>query len=458
MNLSKVRKAKGARAALAFANRSLLLHLLLASTTFGAGGGYGDRDFAPLPLPARAAPQVGSVKTLQQRPIAPPQLVVPDTTTTQSTVSPVGGSSSNVSLANSVALEDREDSVAPVHFAIESSDNAAMEDASRDIAIRAANHSGIANILAHEQAISRPNRKVSETSEAIRRQYIGALTVRARQTAASQAKQLHYGIAAALEGLRIADQTLVFLERQSTAQQKLVDNGIPIPDPLLISRTITKVEDERLELLSKLQLMRIDLNGLIGGGGCDYTPDYDPRVIPSDIDVCERIQHSLKCRCDLLTLVSLRQTICEDTLETWEQIASVLSGVPSNVPKQKIAVLRFLTKSCGSSDAECSVVSRRQWLDSVISERTRQISAEVEKAFEKKKTAALRWVKANEQVALWEVRIDQLEMLGEVHAVMTELFSAQLNLLQAKGDVVQRWLEWHQAESELELAIGCSRY
>lgn len=427
MKLSKVRKAKGARAALAFANRSLVLHLLFVSTNFGVAYGFGDRDFAPLPLPSRSSPVVATFASAPR--------VLPDS----QSADPVGGAS------------DISTPIATVEVP-------SVPDAAHQIALRAAQHSGIANILAREHSAAKQHRNSAEVTESIRRQYIAALTVRARQTAAAQAKQLHYGIAAALEGLRISEQSLAFLEQQALAQQRLVAEGIPIPDPLLISRTITKVEDERLELLSKLQLMRIDLNGLIGAGGCDYAPEFIPAVAPSDIDVCERIEHSMQCRCDLITLVALRQTISKDTLEAWEHLAAAVSGVPATSVARKNIFLRLLTSSCTNAEVECAIASRRQWLDSVISERIRQISAEVEKAFEKKKTAALRWVKANEQVSLWETRINQLEKLGEVHSVMAELFSAQLNLLQARGDVVQRWLEWHQAETELELAIGCSRY
>ena len=80
---------------------------------------------------------------------------------------------------------------------------------------------------------------------------------------------------------------------------------------------------------------------------------------------------------------------------------------------------------------------------------------EVDIAFEKKKTAALRWVKSVEQITNWETRIAQLEQLSEVQGNLAIQLEANLNRLQAKGQRIERWVEWQQANMDLLLAIGC---
>jgi hypothetical protein len=91
----------------------------------------------------------------------------------------------------------------------------------------------------------------------------------------------------------------------------------------------------------------------------------------------------------------------------------------------------------------------------LIAERTKQITVEVELAFEKKKAAALRWVIATEQVKQWEQRLEQLVQMSDVQGNLPEQFSVRLKLQESRGSVIERWLDWHQAEAELRLAIGC---
>jgi len=79
---------------------------------------------------------------------------------------------------------------------------------------------------------------------------------------------------------------------------------------------------------------------------------------------------------------------------------------------------------------------------------------EVELAFERKRTAALRWVNAGEQTQNWEERIRQLEKLSEVQGNLAQQFEAKLNRLQSRAQQLERWVDWHQAQADLILATG----
>lgn len=282
-----------------------------------------------------------------------------------------------------------------------------------------------------------------------------AIAFRLRQTASANAMKLHFGIAACLKAERIFDETYVLIHQQERAQSELVEKGIPIPDPLLVGRLKIILEDKQLENQSKIAILRTQLSALIGPeNACGHAPNESDEIVPSDRSACEHIQQALSCRCDLLTMKRLRGTINAESLAVWDSIGALLSGVPA-IAKPKSFWLRILKIKRSQTDIQSAIAVRRKWLDDLISERTTQIEMEIEVAFEKKRTAALRWVKSGEQSSNWETRIAQLEQLSEVQGNLAVQFEAKLNRLQVNGQRIERWVEWQQANVDLTLAIGC---
>ena len=284
-----------------------------------------------------------------------------------------------------------------------------------------------------------------------------AISFRLRQNSSANALKLHYGIAACIHAEHLLVETLSLLNVQSSAQIQLVEKGIPIPDPLLIERLKTDLEDKRINNQSKLSVLRTQLSVLIGEeNACSHSPIESSTIHPSDSDVCDRILEALDCRCDLVIMKRLRNSIGENTLEVWDTIGALMSGVPA--PLKRISFWsKFIRSKCSQAENQRAVAARRAWLEELIAERTRQIAMDVAVAFEKKKSAALRWVKQGEQIANWDTRIAQLEKLSEVHGNLAEQLSSKLNRLQLQGERIERWLDWHQANTDLMLAIGCEQ-
>lgn len=294
-----------------------------------------------------------------------------------------------------------------------------------------------------------------ECENRILESFQAAVAFRLRQTASANGMKLHFGIAACLTAEQIFDETQHLLQQQQSAQTELVEKGIPIPDPLLVGRLALILEDKRLENHSKIAILRSQLAALIGTeNACGHAPSEAEEIVPCDCNVCEHIEQALHCRCDLRTMKRLRGTINADNLAVWDGIGAFLSGAPPMAKQQAFWSKLFRTKR-NQAEIESGIAARRKWLDELVEERTKQIAMEVDVAFEKKRTAALRWVKIGEQVTNWEIRILQLEKLSEVQGNLASQFEAKLNRLQAKGQVVERWVEWHQANIELKLAIGC---
>jgi len=282
-----------------------------------------------------------------------------------------------------------------------------------------------------------------------------AIAHRLRQSSAANALKLHYGIAACLQAERLLDETRSLLDVQSETQSLLIDRGIPIPDPLLVERLKTTMEDKRIDNQSKLNVLRTQLTALIGAEiACSHAPTEIDSVIPSDCDVCDRIKEALECRCDLVMLQRLRGSISAETLDLWDSIGALTSGVPTRT-KTTFFWTKFLRSRCNQTENQNAVAARRAWLEELINERSKQIAMEVEIAFEKKKSAALRWVNVGTQLEHWTNRISQLEMLGESHGNLAEQMEAKLSRQQERGLQIERWLEWHQASVDLALAIGC---
>ena len=324
----------------------------------------------------------------------------------------------------------------------------------------AAARCGAANLVLSDSK-SRSRHSISlckdvNSEKEILNSFQAAIAFRLRQTASANAMKLHYGLAACVAVEQIFDETKNLIDQQERAQNELVEKGIPIPDPLLVGRLKIILEDKRLENQSKTAILRSQLSAFIGTeNACGHAPNEVDEIVPSDRNACEHIQQAQKCRCDLLTMRRLRGTINAESLEVWDSIGALLSGVPA-LAKPSSFWLKILKTNRSHTDIQSAVAVRRKWLNDLISERETQIVMEIEVAFEKKRTAALRWVKSGAQTSNWETRIEQLEQLSEVQGNLAIQFEAKLNRFQSEGQRTERWVEWQQANIDLMLAIGCN--
>lgn len=283
-----------------------------------------------------------------------------------------------------------------------------------------------------------------------------AIGYRFRQVSRSNALKLHFAIAACGRAEQAFDAADQMLSEQALAQNKLVDAGIPIPDPLFIDRARLAIVDKRVANRSQLNQLRAQLASFLGTeAACNHTPLEEEAIIPSDSDVCEHVQDALRCRCDLATLIDLQSHVSVDNLAQWDSIGAALSGVPLPVRGAVPFWFRLFSSTCSKSDKAKAVAARKKWLCHLIAERTKQITVEVELAFEKKKASALRWTIESENQTNWDLRLRQLEAISEAHGNLAEQIAAKLNQFESKGKLIERWLEWHQANVELKLAVGC---
>jgi hypothetical protein len=325
----------------------------------------------------------------------------------------------------------------------------------RQIANLASWNSGPANLIAKDQPYrSDPKHRRNEQYEKAVCEVRSATAHRLRETSASVALKLHFGIAACVQANHLLQRTGVELDRQILARSKLEDEGIAVEDPFLLERLRNNWRDQVLENESKERVLRIQLSELIGPCACRYSPTFSAHLLASDIDVCEYLEIAARCRQEIAILQRLRSTIDESSIENWNDLAAFLTNTPV-VRVSSLGWLRRLRRSIFRAELEQAVHNRKEWLDSLMEERAAHIQKEIEVAYEQKKTAAYRWSVAKDQLGIWEERLAQLVRIGEeIKGNLAEQSEARLMRLQSESSLIQRWLEWHQSSVELLLASG----
>ncbi len=352
--------------------------------------------------------------------------------------------------------------ISDVAFAVRVADKLIVEDASshtsevEELAKLASSRSSLANLMHFEHSIQdRAGQRCWTSKSNVVDSIAKALECRQRQTAQSNARKLHYGIATSLEGVQLSNRAIEQNREFLAIQVRLIQEGIPIPDPTLIDRSKLRIEDEKTNLESKVKQLRIQLSLLVGSDvACTYSPKYDSAIDPSDCDVCEYVSFATCNRCDIAVLRRLLLCLDESDLDEWDRVAGHSLGLPmgnsvSNTPWKKL-------KACFSlKSRQSELASRRRWIESLITQLSNQITVDVEVAYEQKKTAALRWVNAIAVREAWSGRIEMLKKLEALRGTLSDQLESSAERDRAESIVIQRWYEWHEADANLKLAVGC---
>ena len=282
---------------------------------------------------------------------------------------------------------------------------------------------------------------------------VAAQKIRSERAAASL--KAHYGLAATTLGSELIGRIEVELTQQMEIQNKLIEAGVSIPDDSLITRLQNETNDSKLELESKERVLRIQQSGLISNSyACSYLPIVKTEMMPCDIDVCDYVQRSLECHYELTALGKIRGLLGPESVDLGNELLAIVAKVPY-LPVRKAGLLVRLKASLNISDRSSESNKQKNWLNSLMMERRQEIAREIEIAYEKKRTAALRWSVVKEQLNVWSRRIEQLEKLGiENRGTIAELGAAKLAKLKEETQLIERWLEWQTANVDLKLSMG----
>ena len=274
-----------------------------------------------------------------------------------------------------------------------------------------------------------------------------------RNRSIADALEDYYKLAAAEGQIDLAAQAHGILRTHREAAQKAIDQGLKDRgDVNAIRRQLLEVESQAAKLEAGLGALNASLAGRLGLDSADTTPIWpaDPmRVSAEVLDADTAVATALQYRPDLNLLRTLATSDTGDS----KLANSVLTGINPLLGSQRsahpLAILLALVKMDGN-DAKL----HRQ-LMGVLETRERQAEAEVRAA-----VATLRGHRAAATAKAAEVRnlvarVDELakrEAAGQ--QVTVELVTARLDLLKARGELLQGVADWHIADAKLRQAMG----
>jgi hypothetical protein len=273
-----------------------------------------------------------------------------------------------------------------------------------------------------------------------------------RFESAVAAMRLHYGIAACQMGLDLLSQADDAVQEQIGIENELIKLGGQVEDTTSLRSAKLELKDQRLELESKLSRLKDELSLLVGSElACSYIAELTCAPTNELLERCDYESLAIDRRIELRLLSDAYmnpELINEDALKVF----SGLSGVPGglgliSVPKVETGL--FVHRATVDPNA-----SLRQSLGRLLGARSDQIRIEAGIAYDTKEKCVERWRVAVKKSNLLTERLERLESLSELRGNLTQQIQAKLECYKAQGEEIQRWLEWHLADCDLQQATG----
>lgn len=309
--------------------------------------------------------------------------------------------------------------------------------------------------------------KISEQERTVLCNLSARVEKHLRFETAVNAVRLHYAIAACLQAQKdntqLGREVDLFLEDQKL----LIDKGLAIEDSTALERAKIACEDSRLILNSKLSTLREELASLIDPAvACEYSPELIVTPHSSLDTVCDVQEVALRQRADLQAIHYAVHTLPDASDVAWEialNSASQVASAPAiarliansgTTGANKVIPGRLLPWPWNQRGDTATPQRRVAILNQLYRAKSTEIEVAVAKAFHARELAAERWSLAVETTNTWQTRLEQLIALQEVQGTLAKQVTAKLEIYRARSQELERWLEWHLADCDLQLATG----
>lgn len=273
-----------------------------------------------------------------------------------------------------------------------------------------------------------------------------------RFNAAVGALRLHYAIAACQMGLELQTEAQGYVEDQVAVQEELIELGGRVDDITALKRSAIDLQDRKLELESQLSQLREKLSLLVGSElACSYRSHLMCAPTPDLHERCEYETWAIDQRIELLVLRYVRGHL-ELLNEEGIELVSALSSFPGGLQSLWGPVER--PSLFGHKPSADQLAKRSRGLDRWIATRSDQIRVETGAAYTSKATAWERWrlaVKKSDTIA---ERFERLQGLADLQGNLTQQVQVKLEYYRARAQEIERWLEWHQGDCDLQQATG----
>lgn len=278
------------------------------------------------------------------------------------------------------------------------------------------------------------------------------LEIHARFKSALAALKLHNALATCEMGLALQADAQAYVQEQMEVQEELIQSGGQIDDTTALRRALIDLQDQKLQMESQRSMLRDQLSLLVGSQwACSYQPDDLTSPSPELFEPCDAETWAIANRSELRALRYLRN----DGQVLSDEAIALLDGLPS-LPISLKALL-------GSKDprrwfvhrpSQDQISQRQKGLDNYIQLRTDQIRIETAAAYRSKSLAFERWKLAVQKTESLDQRCETLRELSEFKGNLPEQIQAKLELFRARASELERLSQWHQADCDLQEAIG----
>lgn len=253
-----------------------------------------------------------------------------------------------------------------------------------------------------------------------------------------------------VEGL---DKLDVYDRQQSTA----LDNGIAVQDPSALARIRIQTTDTAIQTIAVNKNMRSQLSILLKNDiPCDYQPTLEACCVAPLQDLCDLISQAEQNRSELQALRILDAMLCEQTTASCNCCASILNSLSIVAVPCCVQHHGFAARIFGKSKIESQTRALRSTIQAATGVVKDKVASEVTDAWHKSASNQARLVLAQEMADAAAERVSQLnQMSAEVSSSPEVLINAELALLKARGEVIQREQEWQVSLIELAHSTGC---
>ncbi|MCE2752641.1 MAG: hypothetical protein LW720_12220 [Pirellula sp.] len=278
------------------------------------------------------------------------------------------------------------------------------------------------------------------------------LEIHARFKSALAALKLHNALATCEMGLALQADAQAYVQEQMEVQEELIQSGGQIDDTTALRRALIDLQDQKLQMESQRSMLRDQLSLLVGSQwACSYQPDELTSPSPELFEPCDAETWAIANRSELRALGYVRNH--SEALS--DEVIALLDGLPS-FPISLKALL-------GSKDprrwfvhrpSQDQISQRQKGLDNYIQLRTDQIRIETAAAYRSKSLAFERWKLAVQKTESLDQRCETLRELSEFKGNLPEQIQANLELFRARAFELELLSQWHQADCDLQEAIG----
>ena len=283
------------------------------------------------------------------------------------------------------------------------------------------------------------------------------LEIHARFKSALAALKLHNALATCEMGLALQADAQAYVQEQMEVQEELIQGGGQIDDTTALRRALIDLQDQKLQMESQRSMLRDQLSLLVGSQwACSYQPDDLTSPSPELFEPCDAETCAIANRSELRALSYVRNH--SEALS--DEVIALLDGLPSFPISLKALSLKALW---GSKDprrwfvhrpSQDQISQRQKGFDNYIQLRSDQIRMETAAAYRAKSLAFERWKLAVQKTESLDQRCETLKELSEFKGNLPEQIQANLELFRARAFELERLSQWHQADCDLQEAIG----